>query len=55
MPERITIRRYEYETIAIGEGGFGTPHFEQLVQWNERNANSFASVSRLTCDNPLRF
>ena len=53
MPERITIRRYEYETIAIGEGGFGTPHFEQLVQWNERNANRFFTIghNRVYCTN----
>ena len=53
MPERITIRRYEYETIAIGEDGFSTPHFERLVQWNERNANRFFTVghNRVHCTN----
>lgn len=53
MPERITIRRYEYEPIAIGENGFGTTHFERLVRWNERNANRFFTVghNRVYCTN----
>ena len=53
MPERITIRRYEYETIAIGEDGFHATHFERLVQWNERNANRFFTVghNRVYCTN----
>jgi len=49
MPE--PIKRYEYETIAIGEQGFTEEHFNSLVLWNERNGGRYFEVGhrKLKC------